>query len=58
MSSWAAEVLVMGEKEYVPNGLRFATKDEAMQYAGDLGSRWHLVTDYRAVPSDEPVNFP
>ena len=39
------------------NGLRFATEEEARASACDLYSRWTLCEDYRADPSDDPVNY-
>lgn len=41
--------------KFLGNALAFATFDEAYQNARDLSHRWLLVTDYRAVESDEPV---
>jgi hypothetical protein len=38
------------------NALRFATEEEARASACDLYSRWTLCEDYRADPSDDPVN--
>ena len=55
MSNWKPEVKVSGTWER--NGLVFATKDEAEESARDLMWRWWLVTDWRAVESDEPVNY-
>ena len=53
--SWKPEVFV--DNQWCQNGLVFATKEEAERSAGDLMSRWMLVTDYRAVESDLPVNY-
>lgn len=53
--SYKPEVFVQGS--WSGNALRFATEQEAKQYAYDLMSRWMLVEDIRAVPSDEPVNY-
>lgn len=55
MSNWKPEVEVNGQ--WSQNSLVFATKEEATRSAGDLMSRWMLVTDYRAVESDLPVNY-
>jgi hypothetical protein len=56
MSSFAAEVIADASGTYAGNGLRFATRAEAEAYAQDLASRWTLVTEYRTVVSDDPVN--
>jgi hypothetical protein len=52
--SYKPEVQVSGNWEH--NSLFFATKEEAELAARDLMWRWRLVTDWRAVESDEPVN--
>jgi hypothetical protein len=51
--SWKPEVFVQGS--WSGNAIRFATKDEAWEYAQDLEARWVLVMDIRAVKSDDPV---
>jgi hypothetical protein len=53
--SYKPEVLVQGQ--WSQNNLAFATYEEAEQSAKDLFSRWMLVTDCRAVESDQPVNY-
>lgn len=53
--SFKPEVKVDGQ--WLQNNLAFATKDEAFISAQDLMFRWMLVTDCRAVESDEPVNY-
>jgi hypothetical protein len=53
--SFKPEVMVSGE--WSQNGLAFATEAEALQSAQDLMFRWMLVTDCRAVVSDQPVNY-
>ena len=40
---------------YASNALRFATREEAEQYADDLMSRWMGARDSRVVESDDPV---
>jgi hypothetical protein len=53
--SYKPEVLVQGQ--WSQNNLAFATYEEAEQSAKDLCSRWMLVADFRAVESDQPVNY-
>lgn len=53
--SFKPEVQTVGDDKFYGNALAFATFDEAYHNARDLGQRWTLVTDYRAVESDEPV---
>lgn len=54
--SWKSAVKV-DVNEWVYNGLRFATKEEAEGYVADLKMRWTMVDDTRVEESDEPVNF-
>jgi hypothetical protein len=55
--SYRPEVQVIGQRgEWLPNGLRFATEEEALANAFDLAGRWMAVTHHRAAPSDDPVN--
>lgn len=56
-TSFAAEVIADASGKFTGNGLRFATQAEAEAYAADLASRWTLVTEWRVVPSDEPVSY-
>lgn len=53
--SWRPEVLVKGE--WVPNGQRFATRDEAKEAASEVFSRWLIAESSRAEPSSDPVNY-
>lgn len=54
--SFKPEVSTDGGKTFTANSLRFATKDEAEASAMALMMRWMLVTDWRAVESDDPIN--
>ena len=56
VKSWAAEVLPNGERAYVRNALRFATRDEAEEYSVDLYFRWAGMECARVAPTSEPVN--
>ena len=47
--SWKAEVIADGSGKWCGNALRFATRDEAQEYAKDLAWRWTSVTDMRVV---------
>lgn len=53
--SWRPEVKTSGE--WTANALRFGTKREAEANAENLMLRWTLVTAFRAVESDDPVNY-
>ena len=56
--SWKPQVQVTGEgNRWMSNQLRFATKEEAEANAQNLAFRWMLVTNHRAIESDEPVNY-
>jgi hypothetical protein len=51
--SWKPEMLVDGK--WRANGLAFPTEPEAKAFA--LLMRWTVLTDSRAVESDEPPNY-
>ncbi len=55
--SWRPEVIADNSGQWTPNGLRFATKEEAEANARDLSMRWFAVTDTRATESTDPVNY-
>jgi hypothetical protein len=55
--SWKPEVKVVGEDGFKANSLAFETEQEALESAKCLFLRWILVEEYRAVKSDEPVNY-
>ena len=55
--SWKPEVIADSTGKWLGNGLRFATESEAFSSAGDLAMRWMSVRDYRAAPSEDPVNY-
>lgn len=46
--SWKAEVYV--DEQWVANGLRFKTQEDAERYGADLLMRWMGPSDYRAWP--------
>ncbi len=54
-SNWKPQVKVDGT--WSENNLVFDTEEEAKDSACDLFKRWKLTTDYRAIVSDEPVNY-
>ncbi len=51
--SFIGQVLV--GSEWVGNGLRFASAEQANSYASDLAMRWTSCSDFRAVESVDPV---
>ena len=53
-TSWAPEMFVEGE--WVPNGMRFVTKEEALEYGRLLLQRWFTPTNHRAVASADLAN--
>ena len=55
--SFKPEVSTDGGRTFHQNALAFATREEAETSARDLMSRWMLVTDWRAMESDQPVNY-
>lgn len=55
--SFKPSVSTDGGATFNENALAFATHEEAEASAKDLMSRWLLVTDWRVVESDQPVNY-
>jgi hypothetical protein len=53
--SWRPMVRVANE--WAGNGLRFVTREEALQSGQDLMARWMLVEAFRADESEEPANY-
>jgi hypothetical protein len=53
--SWKPEVKVGGK--WYPNGLVFATEQEAKDNAFDKSMAWTQAEDSRAVESDLPPNY-
>ena len=51
------EVSESGKRNWYPNGLCFATYEEALAAASDTYGRWMLATGYRAVESTDVVNY-
>lgn len=54
--SYKAEVIADNSGEFVGNGLRFATIDEAENYAIDLRCRWTAVQKTRVIASTDPIS--
>lgn len=55
--SFKPQVSAGSDPGFYGNALAFATREEAEVSARDLMNRWTLVTDWRVVESDEPVNY-
>ena len=55
--SFKPSVSTDGGATFNENNLAFATREEAEASAKDLMSRWMLVTDWRVIESDQPVNY-
>ena len=55
--SWKPEVQTRGDEKFYSNNLAFETKEEAEASAKDLFKRWMLATAWRAVESDQVVNY-
>ena len=55
--SFKPSVSTDGGATFNENTLAFATHEEAEASARDLMGRWLLVTDWRVIESDEPVNY-
>lgn len=46
-------VLAHGERDYVGNGMRFDTEQEAQDYGQKLFDRWTACDDFKVVEVDE-----
>jgi hypothetical protein len=55
-TSYKVGVKTAGDTDWVTNGLRFATEEQAKNYGADLAWRWTAVNDWTVLPSDELVN--
>ena len=55
--SWKAQIATAEDPDWVDNGIRLATKKEAVMYACDLASRWTAVVESRITESEDPVNY-
>ena len=54
--NWKVEVVADNSGKWCSNGMLFASKNAAWQYAVDLADRWTLVRDWRVVEAPVPVN--
>ena len=52
--TYKVEVIADSTGDWVGNGLRFDTTEEAATYAKNLMSRWTLVREWRVVPAFPP----
>jgi len=56
MKGWKVEVIADNSGQWCGNGLVFATKEAAEEYARDLMWRWTAVREWRVVETDEAPN--
>lgn len=57
MSNYRPEISTDGGKSFGQNAQVFATKEEAEWMARDIFTRWMMATDWRAVETEDPVNY-
>ncbi len=55
--SFKVDVLMEGTHDWIGNIRRFATRDEAVAYSGNLAQRWGAVNKVRIIETTDPVNF-
>lgn len=48
---------IRGVNDYISNGVRLATRDEALRYAQLTTQNWMAVVDTRIVPTQDPPNY-
>ena len=53
--SYKLGVKTQGDKDWVYNGLRFSSKEEAGFYGDDLAGRWFAVMEWESHESIDPV---
>jgi hypothetical protein len=53
--SWKVEVIADSSGQWVANGMRFPSKEDAEVYGRDLAGRWTLVREWRVVMSGDKV---
>jgi hypothetical protein len=56
MCNWKPAFIFRGQADPCTNGEVYATRDEAIQSAGQRFMVWTMPEDFTAVESDEPVN--
>ncbi len=56
-TSYAAQVKTPGDKDWVGNAMRFATRGEAESYVWDLMKRWISVEETNVAGTEDPVNY-
>jgi len=55
-NSYKVAVKTAGDVNWVSNGLRFPTKEKALEYGQDLFMRWTAVQEWEVQESDEEPN--
>jgi len=56
--SWKSEIKTPGDRDFVTNGLRFVTEEEAQKYQDELLSRWFVkILDKRVSESTDKPNY-
>lgn len=55
--SFKAEIKVFNDPKFYPNGIAFATKNEADSYGSYKLGTWMMSDAYKVVESTEPVNY-
>jgi hypothetical protein len=55
--SYKPTIKTYNDPKFYPNGMAFATMEEAGFWAKDRVSRWTMAETCGAIESDEPVNY-
>ena len=55
--SFTTEFKVFNDPKFYPNGIAFATKNEANAYGSYKLGTWMMSDAYQVVESTEPVNY-
>jgi hypothetical protein len=57
MNSFKAEIRVVNDTRFYPNGVAFETREEAEAYGRNKVAAWTMAQEYRVVESEEMPNY-
>ena len=57
MTSFIGQVKTPGDTDWVGNGLRFGTREQAEAYVSDLAWKWSAVRETKVAQSEKEPNY-